>query len=378
MALPRPKILTVITVPTGGWVFKLYVSRLAEYDTTVTATIAAGDYFMSWDNQSDDFLYAFANTVNAAIDAAHAAFPTDSIQCYIDSDQRVNIVFEDSYYQGDPARGIKLAWTESDGDDIGKVLGFDHSADDTNASAGGSNNKTFTADWQHGYAWYSSWAANEDGWIEDFLAEDISEVYALQSRSHSGVVRTQRIAKRFTNTLSLQFVQRDRMYSQDVGYGETNVQPYERNRGLECWWLQAQTGKRFRIYRDGRQDLASAAVSGTATASNTTTLTDSGRSFDTDPQAYKGRLLWIGRWGTNVNFPARFYISSHTATVFTVPNAGAYSQNMSAGGSTYYVFDQPYQTYVVNLERMKEFRPAELRALDRYSIDIPLFRYISP
>lgn len=374
MATPRPKILTVVTVPTGGWVFKLYVSRVTEYDTAVTATIAAGDYFVSWDNQSDDFLYAFANTVNAAIDAAHAAFPTDSLQCYLDDDHKVNIVFEDTYYQGDPARGIKLAWTENDGDDIGKVLGFDHSADDTNASAAGSNNKTFTGDWQHGYGWY----ATEDGLLAESLTEDESEVEALQSVSHTGLVRTQRIAQRFLGKIDLQFLPRARTFSQNVGYGEANVHPYERNQGLECWWIQAQQGKRFRFYRDGRHDTDSASVAGTATGGTTTTLTDSGRSFDIDPQPHKGRLLWIAEWGTNASFPARFYISSHTATVFTVPNAGPYSQNLNAGGNGYYVFDQPYQTYVVNLEKMKTFLPAEVPALDRYDIKILVRRYIAP
>jgi hypothetical protein len=374
MAIPQPKILSAITVPTGGWVFKLYVSRLAEYDTTVTATIAAGTYFLAWDNQSDDFLYAFANTVNAAIDAAHAAFPTDSITCWLDSSYKVNIGFEDTYYQGDPARGIKLAWTESDGDDIAKVLGFDYSADDTNASASGSNNKTFTADWQHGYGWY----ANDDGLLRDSLVEDEHEVEAMQSVAHSGLVRTQRIGQRFLNSIQLEFVPRSRMFSQNVGYGTASVYPYEYNQGLECWWILAQQGYRFRFYRDGRHTIASAAVSGTATASNTTTLTDGGRSFDTDPQPYKGRLLWVATYGANTASPARFYISSHTATVLTAANAHPYSQNLTAGGSTYYVFDQPYQTYVVDLAKMKTFKPAQTaEALDVYSIEIPVRRYVS-
>lgn len=374
MAIPQPKILSAITVPTGGWVFKLYVSRLAQYDTEVTATIAAGTYFLSWDNQSDDFLYAFGVAVNAAIDAAHAAFPSYSLQCWLDSSYKVNIGFEDSYYQGSPARGIKLAWTEQDGDDIAKVLGFDYSADDTNTSAGGSNNKTFTADWQHGYGWY----ANDDGLLRDSMVEDESEVAAMQSVAESGLTRTQRIGQRFLNTIKLEFVPRDRMWSQNVGYGASSVYPYEKNQGLECWWLQAQQGYRFRFYRDGRHTLAAAAVAGTATGATTTTLTDSGRSFDTDPQPYAGRLLWIDRWGTNINFPARFYVSSHTATVLSTGNAAAYSQNMNTGGSGYHVFDQPYQTYVVDLAKMRSFKPVQTaEALDVYSIEIPVRRYVS-
>jgi hypothetical protein len=364
----------VITVPTGGWTIKVYVSRAAEYDTTVTATIAAGDYFMSWDNQSDDFLFALSNTLNAAIDAAHAAYPTDSVAMWLDSDHKVNIGFEDTYYQGDPARGIKIAWTESDGDDIGKVLGFDHSADDTNTSAGGSNNKTFTADWHHGHGWY----ADADGWLEEFSVRDFSEVDALQSRGHTGVVRTQQIASRYDNEIKLGMVTEGRMWSDGVGYGETNVHPYERNQALECWWLQAQQGKRFRVYRDARQDLTTTALASNATASATTTLTDSARSLDIDPQVYKGRRLWIDSYGTNIDFPARFYISSHTATVFTVPAAHPYSANLAAGGAAYHVFDQPYGTYVVDLQRMKRFEPRELGQINRHAITIPLWRYVAP
>lgn len=375
MALPRPTILSVITVPSGGWNFKLYVSRVTQYDTTVTANIAAGDYFLSWDNQSDDFLYAFTNAVNAAIDAAHAAYPTDSFGCYLDSNNKVNIAFENSYYQGDPARGIKLAWTESDGDDIAKVLGFDYSADDTNTSAGGSNNKTFTADWQHGYGWY----ADEDGLLKEYLVEDINEVHVIQSRSHSGVVRTQRIASRYVNSLSLQFLSRKKTYSRGISYGETSLSPYEMNEGLECWWRRAQEGYRFRFYRDGRRDAASATVQGTATSSTTTTLTDSGRSWDIDPQAYKSKLLYLPTHGTNIAaLTARYFISSHTATVLTVSNVHPYAlASITSGGTGYYIFDQPYQTYIVNLEAMNTFAPQELPALDRYSITIPLYRYES-
>jgi hypothetical protein len=372
VAIPRTTILPVVTVPTGGWLLDVKVGRTTSLDTTVTATIAAGDYFVSWDNQSDDFLLVFANAVNAAIDAAHADFPTDSLQCYLDSNHKVKIVFEDSYYKTTDDRDVQIRWTQRDGDDIAKVLGFDYSADDTST---GVDNPVFTADWQHGYGWY----ANEDGLTNDLAVEDVSEVYALQSRAHSGVVRTQRIAQRFSNELSLQFLPRNRTFSQNVGYGETSVQPYEINQGLECWWLQAQQGKRFRVYRDGRYDTTTAALRGVATGSTTTTLTDSGRSFDIDPQIYKGRILWIAQWGTNVtSLPGRFYIASHTATAFTVSNAGAYSQNMAAGGTTYYVFDQPYQTYVLDLEKMDRFGPREIPALDRYNIKLPLLRYVSP
>jgi hypothetical protein len=380
MGIPRPKILTAFTIPTGGWTFKLYVSRLAEYDTAVSVSLAAGDYFVAWDCQSDDFLFYFSNQVNAAIDAAHAAFPTDSIAMWIDSSHKVNIGFDASYYSGNPARGIKLAWTENDGDDVAAVLGFDSSADDTNSSAGGSNYKVFVADWHHAYGWY----ADEDGLIENLNIEDASEVYALQSRAHSGAVRTQRIAQRFSNTLSLQFLPRNKTFSQNVAYGAANVHPYERNWGLECWWIAAQQGTRFRVYRDGRQDVASASVTGSSTASNTTTLTNSNVSMDTDPQAYKGRLLYVPVFGagfavnpeTSDLYPARFYISSHTATVFTVANAHPIPENISGQISTYYVFDQPYQTYVLNLDAMKTFAPRELPALDRYSIDLPLYRYV--
>jgi hypothetical protein len=52
----RPKILTAVTVPTGGWDLKIYFSVAGAYDTDVTVTIPAGTYFLADDGQDDDFI----------------------------------------------------------------------------------------------------------------------------------------------------------------------------------------------------------------------------------------------------------------------------------------------------------------------------------
>ena len=77
MSIPRPKILSVFTVPTGGWNFVVYVSKSSQYDTKLTMTIPAGDYFMSGDNQDDDdFLYQIEKLTQAAITACAFSQPT--------------------------------------------------------------------------------------------------------------------------------------------------------------------------------------------------------------------------------------------------------------------------------------------------------------
>src|SRR3990167_8625070 len=140
MAIPRPKILTAITIPTGGWVFKIYASVATQYDTAVTATIAAGTYYMANDGQSDDFLMELQDKLNTAV-AASAVGADGHVVFWIDPDNhKVKIGFDGDHYQGATPQDIKLAWTEEDGSDIAKVLGVDDPADDTATAA---DNLTF-------------------------------------------------------------------------------------------------------------------------------------------------------------------------------------------------------------------------------------------
>jgi hypothetical protein len=366
MAIPRPKILTAITVPTGGWDWTLYLSNGGQYGTKCTANLAAGTYYMAADNQSDCFIFALCTAMQAIISGGAVDY-----DLMIDIDpttHKVNIHFDDN--AGALDNDIKLAWTEDDSDEIGKVLGFDVSADDTSTTT---DNPTFVADYHHAYGWY----ADEDGLLLDFLVEDETEFMGLQSRAISGKVKTQQlVADRFNNTLSLQYLTRAKTFSQNVGYTTASVTPYERNEPLECWWVSARQGVQFRVYRDAYVDTTRAAVRGTETAADTTTLTDAGRSWDTEPQQYKNRILHMDDFGGANSITQNWHIASHTATVITVSNAHPSGLEIDNDSASYFIFDHSYETYVLNLKDFTKFRPEELPAIDRYNIELPLFRYV--
>jgi hypothetical protein len=374
MTIPRPKILTALTVPTGGWTFKFYISVAAQYDTAKTVTIAAGDYFVAWDGQTDDLLRALSSAINTAL-----ATVGGSRFCmpYINSSNKVVIHWLGNDFTGATKRQIKVAWTESTAG-LAAALGFDSSADDTSTA---DDIPSFTADWQHGYGWY----ADEDCYLQYLAVEDVNVATSPQAIGLSGVVKTQLMGTRYTNELSLQYVSRAKMYSRGIGYGTAPVYPYSRNYGLECWWQEARQGVRFRVYRDSRNDTSSAVAVGSVTADSTTTITDSSKSWTTDPEAYKGMLCYLpdrltsGGAGVAGNQPGRFYITSHTATVLT--SAAATVDNLewtnNLTGVAFYIFDNRYQTYVLNASAMREFKPTELPAIDNYNLTIPLLRYVS-
>ena len=52
--IERPKILSAIVVPTGGWAFVIDLSKTTDYDTAVTATLPAGTYYLSDAHRSSE------------------------------------------------------------------------------------------------------------------------------------------------------------------------------------------------------------------------------------------------------------------------------------------------------------------------------------
>lgn len=378
MAIPRPKILTAFTVPTGGWTLHVDISDAAQYDITVQATVAAGDYFVSWDNQSDDFLKALADALNNALDASAAAWITndDAVVVYLDSDHKVNIQF-DQYFTS-THQDVKIKWTAGEGSDIAGVLGFDGSADD--AQTGG-DDPLFTADWHHAYGWY----ADTDGILAGDMAENADHANALQSVAPSGHVKTHYVGGRQTNELQLQHVPRHKMLSADVGYTVAPVHPsganilssaYARNEPLQCWWKEARQGIRFRVYRDAHVDTAKASDQGEMdAATDATTLTDAAKSWATEPQRWAGRILYVDNW-SKTDAPGKWHIASNTATVLTVTAASGTDLPIDDNADkTYHLFDHDYDTYVLDMERMKKFAPMEIPNIDKYNLTIPLMRY---
>jgi len=366
MSIPRPKLLSVLTVPAGGWDLRLEITDAGQFDTDVDITIPAGDYFMSADNQSDDFLRAIMLAAYTDLDALAAGGGKDNYNgsdangkplLTIDSSHKVKIEVGNG-------EEMRIDWTVFDGASIAAVLGF-------SSAAALDLDSGVTGGYQHAYGWY----ADEDGLLISDLAEDAAVLHATQSVAPAGPVTTQYIATRYRNMIRLQFLPRLKTWSRGVGYATASVDPYARNVPLECWWSEASQGRRFRYYRDSKIGTAVAEVIGTPTGADTTTLTDTGRSFTTDPQEHAGKILQTESF-TTLGEPMRFYISSHTATVITVANS-VHNTALNIGSGTFEIFDQRYGTYVLNTTGMGEFSPAELPRIDKYDIDIPVRKSVA-
>lgn len=366
MAIPYPKILTRVTVPTGGYAFKFYVSDSAQFDTLVTATVPAGDYFVSGDNQADDFLYALCNAATTQLRLVGGWAATGNVFASVDTSYNIVIQFGTVFTT--THQDVRVDWPNSTG--VAAVLGFSTAA--TDDLTGGDNPST-TSDWVHAVGWF----ADEDGYLANLPNEDANEVFALQSRALSGVVRSQQLGVMFTSELSLQFLTKAKTFTRNIGYAGTNVYPYEKNVGLESWWREARQGTEFRVYRDGRKLATIAADRGTSTASTTTTLTIGSKTWDTDPQRWAGAILRVPTFTSALD--QCYYISSNTATVLTASQATYHGLQLDGAGGSVAVelYDHRYQTYVVDLERMTSFAPEEIPQIDRYNITIPLRRYIA-
>ena len=245
MPIDRPKILTRLTVPTGGWVLTIVAELGQGGEDSFTATVPAGDYYVSQDNQSDDFLKALCVAVNAQGAATMANWDDgpEGMVCTIDDDKKVVITFIGDYFQSGDGRNIQIRWTQTDGDEIGAVLGFDTSADLTFPVE---TEPSSTGDWQHAYGWY----ANTDGQLSSLGIEDSDNPNFEQQVAPSGHVKTTYMGSMMENELSLTHVPRVRTWSNGVGYTTDSVHPYAKNVPLECWWHSVKNGTEFRVYRN--------------------------------------------------------------------------------------------------------------------------------
>ena len=369
MGQPRPAILSVVTVPTGGWVLDIDISVGGSFDTNVEATIAAGDYFMG-PIDSESFLHEMATKLGAAIEAADSGTPTDPVSAYIDDNHKVNIKFHgERFIDASGDNNVRINWAAEDGPSIAAVLGFDASAADSSTST---DEPTFTGDYHHAYGWY----ADEDGLLAGYQAEDIPTWIGAQVRAISGVGRTHHHGTHYDNAINLAFVPREKMLSGAVDYGDEPIYPYERNKPLQCWWNEAMQGKRFRFYHDYRRDTASAIFhEAQASSSSSTTLLVSGGNMDEDlePDRFAGRILRVDSWNGHTQY---WTIDGLTASDrFEVGTAATPATQFD--GLEAWVFNQPYRVYEVDLEKMGRFAWRELPSIDRYDIDIPIRKYVS-
>jgi len=368
MPNPRPKILSVVTIPTGGWVVTLYVDSDGndgeDYDEKIQFTMAAGDYFVSGDNQSDDFLHEFMAKAYTALDTG----ATDADYNQSTAEGKPVLWIDDTTHKVKIEVGsnhdMRVAFDEDDGDEVSAVLGFSGNSIDLHGAV------VQTADYPHAYGWY----ADGDGYLENDDWEDIAEAYVSQAFAITGQAKTAYTCQIYSNYLRLGLLPRDKTWSDSVGYATSAVHPYTQNEPLECWWHSiGSQGKRFRVYRYNQKDRTLAEHRGEASGGTTTTMTDNTKSWSTDPQEHAGKILKMETFiGTG---PMEWYISSNvTAIQLTVPNA-VHNTNINATDATYSIFDRTYETYIVDLQKMNTFRPVGHEKLDRYSIEIPLRRY---
>lgn len=391
MAYPRPKILTRVTVPTGGWAWTIKVSVSSALDTTLSGTVPAGDYFVCGDNQSDDLLYALMSSIQTEIDGG----PGGDRDCiiYIDHDDRhvIKFKFAGADFVGVTKSKVQLTCT-SWASGLTTALGV---RDIVNITELIENEATLTLNYQHAYGWYS----DEDGQINNIGPSDSSMSNSIQGKSISGKVKTQFFGDSFGNELVLQHLERysngyTKVHSDAVGYGSDPVYPYNRNEPLECWWQEARKGIEFRVYGSARLNTIVANDRGVADVTTTTRLYDTNKYWSTydstysilgDTNIWAGCYVWIPEYrpgSVTSGVPTGFYISSGGITYVDVPNAhpSGYDVDGNTGGAaggSYYLFRHTYKTYVVDLKRMSKFMPRELPVIDRWNITIPLLRFVS-
>lgn len=362
MGLERPKFLSVVQIPTGGWTFKIYITNTVAYDTAVSVTLDAGQYYLSGDQQSDDLLRELMVKARAGIRAVGGAFAGAALYATIDNDHKVNINFSTAF--SSTHRDTKIAWTECSAD-LAAALGFSRSADDT---VTGTDYPSFVADWHHGFGWY----ADEDGLLRFAHLVDRRDLEVRQTRTVSGWVTTQMLAERFDNLISLYAVSRTKMLSNGQGYGDTPVRGYERNQGLECFWEEASRGNTFRFYRNWRRDQPVDRGQFDSTA-GVSSATDNSKAWDIDPQEHAGRILRMTGVGSGDD-TMEWFIESHTADTLTISaDSGMVAP---ATAEDYTIHDITYSSYVLDVGKMRRFDPAEIPNIDRFSIDLPVFRYI--
>jgi len=361
----RPKILTRVTIPSGGWDLRVSIDNAGAYDQDIDVTLAAGDYYVSFDGQSDDFVHELTSKV-------YTGFTTSGRAAYDSTDLTGKLVlsFTDTgkvVAIADGGVDIRIDWTVLDGASIADVLGFD-SATTTDLSTG---TPTIEGTWQHAYGWY----ADEDGMIQSDVVEDIDRPITLQSRSVSGKVITYNVASHFDNVMQLRFMTRTKTWSRAIGYTTAPVWPYKKNQALECWWVSAKTGTPFRFYRDGSMNSTAFNETGTATAGDATTLTDSNKAFDIDPFIHKGKIIQMDTWASPALYPQRWHVASHTATVLTVSNS-KHNNALNDLTSVYKILNQPYGTYVLDTSRTAAYAPVEVPIIDRYHFRLAVKRFV--
>jgi hypothetical protein len=366
MAAPQPKILSVITVPTGGYDLQMKITNAVQWDTTVKLSdggdeIPAGDYFMAWSGEDNCFIQALHDAVYAALDgcavaAYNPANSTGKPIFWLDSDHKTNIIWGGAE--------IRFEWDQVDGPDIAAILGFD-SSNDTDLT----DSTPAVSDWHHAYGWYA-----DDYLLRSDFPEDHNIPQVLQSRAPDGKTRTIYLDSWDINEFKLGHVPLAKMFSRRVGYTESSVHPYAKNEPLQCWWNEARQGKRFRVYSHESYDMTTATEQGTSSAAGSDYIQDASKSWELDPGEHTGRILQTAYRASGAN--ARYYIDEMVSTARVSLLNDLHNSSPHTGNTLYYILDHKYGTYVLDRNRIREFAPEEMPKIDKYNLTIPVLRYV--
>lgn len=368
MSLERPKILTEIEV-SANQTLNIYIDPTGTPPLgPIQATINSGTYFLAWDTQADDYLYQVTSSIQSAVQL-EGTYGSALFWASIDATTH-KITIEGSNIG---SFDFQIDWTAEDGATIGGVLGANVSAAQNSSQGEVIQNRTMTMAFHHGYGWY----ADEDGYLMFKPLYDHTSSQVKQSITMAGNVATLKISDDiYGSALEMFAMTEEKTWSNGKGYATTPHRSYTKNEALECWWYQAIQGKRFRIYRNETQDLTRAYASGTRTSGSTTQVTASAAAFTVDD--FIGMLLYIDDYnGSNIETPQRWYITDNDANQIDVSNNTGNLQAGHSDSTIFYVMDGLYDTYVLDADAMQSFEPEEIPALNRFSIAIPLRRYVA-
>jgi hypothetical protein len=372
--IERPKLLSVITIPSGGWLFRVQLSDAGAYDHTANATLAAGDYYLSGDGDSTDLLCELCTKSTAAIRALGAPFASGYVYAWIDTSHKVNLHFV-ACSAAAAARPIKIVWTASAAN-LALALGFDATADDVLDATP----LTKQADWHHAYGWY----CDTDGNLQNKPIVDAISCKSVQARSLGGVVRTQRMSEFLRDSsASLYMLTNAKTFSDGTAYGSTPPYPRSKNEPFECLWYEIAGGKQFRFYRNYSAELVrcEARAVGGGDGGGYEIISPVPAAVD---QWNSGHVLAESLTLTDAVLGA----NTRTAPFLSIVDdtlANGVDPNLPPGLADGFLNAEPvgllypcHQTYVLNAADSNTFAPEEIPGIDRFNIDFKMMRYSAP
>ena len=385
--IERPKLLSVITVPAGGWLFRVQLSDAGAYDHTANATLAAGDYYLSGDGASTDLLCELCTKATAAIRALGAPFATGFVYSWIDPTHKVNLYFVQCSAAA-AARPIKIVWTACAAG-LALALGFDTAADDVLNAVPLSKQ----ADYHHAYGWY----CDEDGCLASKPLVDTISAQMQQARSLGGVVRTQRMSSWLHDSnFNLEFLTNTKTFSDETVYGSLPPYPRNRNEAFECLWYEIAGGKQFRFYRNYSAVSTPSSFSDSAVRCEARCIsTGSGGGYEwvspdfVNDQFNGGHIVGM-IWsivdavlaGNSLGVP---YTSIINDVIHSFAGANcALGVNIPPGLAVGFLWGNHgllypcHQTYVIDVNQSGKFEPQEITGLDRFNISFKMMRYVAP